>query len=204
MRIQARPATLEDDLAPLLHAASPDLYDIYFGGAATAVRSLRRLARRAGHNAGYDVGLVVGEPAAPAGVLAGFPRREYERRGRRFHGLALRGMPPWRWGGPWRCARMEIDIDQAAPPTSWYVDSLAVARTHRRGGVARALLREAERRAREAGCDSLSLDTAEANRPARALYESWGMRVHHRAAVPPAARVLGLNVRGWVAYVKAL
>lgn len=197
---QSRPS---DDLAPLLYAASPGLYDLYFGGRRRALAALARLARRAGHTASPEVCLVA-EAEQVVGLLAGFPQGEYERRTRRFHVLALARMPPWRWRGPWRVARIEAPIEHAAPAGSWYVDSLAVASSHRRRGIGRALMAEAERRARQAGCDSVALDTAENNRAGRALYESLGMRVHRRGAVPPRARAEGSPVTGWVAYVKAL
>jgi ribosomal protein S18 acetylase RimI-like enzyme len=196
----AQPA---DDLAPLLYAASPDLYDTYFGGRVRAIAGLARLTRHGGHSAGHDVCLVAARDGI-VGVLAGFPETESDVRERRFRVLALRRMPPWRWAGPWRTARIQAGIDAGPPPGAWYVDSLAVAPEHRRIGLGRALMEEAERRARGAGCRLLAVDTAEGNRAARGLYESCGMQVRRRAAVPPATRALGVHLTGWVAYVKAL
>ena len=54
--------------------------------------------------------------------------------------------------------------------------SLAVDPDARRQGVARALLKEAEKRVRELGSRELVLELREDNAPALALYESLGFR----------------------------
>lgn len=203
MSAPVRPAAPQDEIAPLLHASSPELYDLYFGGRARALAALSRLAGRRGHTASREVCLVSSAGGEVAGVLAGFPYSEYEPRARRFALLAVSRMPPWRWLGPWRAGRFDAAALRA-PEGAWYVDSLAVAPQHRRAGVGRALLAAAEQRAREAGCAVLALDAAENNRAARALYDSWGMAVQLRVALPPSARALGVPVTGWVAYAKAL
>lgn len=56
----------------------------------------------------------------------------------------------------------------------WTVYDLFVPPQGRRGGVARALLQEVDRRAREAGAARLELATAHDNTAAQALYGSLG------------------------------
>lgn len=56
------------------------------------------------------------------------------------------------------------------------LNDLYVMESARRGGVAEALLREAEALAREAGALRLVLETGEDNRAAQRLYEKMGWR----------------------------
>lgn len=56
------------------------------------------------------------------------------------------------------------------------LNDLYVVESARRGGVAEALLREAEALAREAGALRLVLETGEDNRAAQRLYEKMGWR----------------------------
>jgi len=65
---------------------------------------------------------------------------------------------------------------------SWYINVLATYPAARRQGIASALLTEAERKAREAGFDRLSLIVADTN-PARSLYERSGFRASDHAAM---------------------
>jgi ribosomal protein S18 acetylase RimI-like enzyme len=54
------------------------------------------------------------------------------------------------------------------------IHDLAVVPAHRGKGVGRALLREAETRARERGCCKLTLEVQDTNVRARGLYASFG------------------------------
>ena len=58
-------------------------------------------------------------------------------------------------------------------PADLYVDELVVARSHQRRGIARRLLREVEKWARERGCADAWLATATDNDAARSLYEGF-------------------------------
>ena len=84
-----------------------------------------------------------------------------------------------------------------------YVDALATDPAHRRRGVARALLAEADRMAAAAGLGGVALDTGLENRARpRALR---AQRLHPRARCGPApdertARAVGGS--GFVGYVK--
>jgi ribosomal protein S18 acetylase RimI-like enzyme len=64
-----------------------------------------------------------------------------------------------------------------ATPGAW-LDGLAVEEGHRRRGIARALMREARRRAEAEGCDAIVLHTHEEQEAALALYEQLGLRRH--------------------------
>lgn len=55
--------------------------------------------------------------------------------------------------------------------------TISVAGAARRRGAARGLLEALGARARAAGCAKVTLEVAESNAPARALYESLGGRV---------------------------
>lgn len=57
-----------------------------------------------------------------------------------------------------------------------YVSSLCVAATHRRRGIARALLRAAEAQAQGWGCSAAALHCAVDDAPLRAMYRSAGYR----------------------------
>jgi ribosomal protein S18 acetylase RimI-like enzyme len=54
------------------------------------------------------------------------------------------------------------------------IHDLAVVPDYRGQGIGRALLGEAEKRALGHGCCKLTLEVRDDNRPARALYESFG------------------------------
>jgi ribosomal protein S18 acetylase RimI-like enzyme len=60
-------------------------------------------------------------------------------------------------------------------PEAWMPD-LIVTETARRAGIARALLDEAQRRARERGCHSLTLESGYRRAEAHHLYRQFGMR----------------------------
>lgn len=58
-------------------------------------------------------------------------------------------------------------------PTELYVDEVGTASTHRRQGVARAMLDELFRWGRELGCEEAWLGTELDNDPANALYRGY-------------------------------
>ena len=60
-----------------------------------------------------------------------------------------------------------------------YIVTLVIAPEARRRGAGRALLQIAAERLRDAGCTEWVLNVKTDNLPARRLYESLGMRVHH-------------------------
>ena len=58
-----------------------------------------------------------------------------------------------------------------------YVANVAVSRKYRRSGIASALLGEAEKGAKERGCEFISLEVRKSNVPAISLYEKRGYTV---------------------------
>lgn len=65
---------------------------------------------------------------------------------------------------------------EARAPGSWYINAVATCEAHRGRGAAQMLNRDAECRARTAGCDQLSLIVASENAGARRLYDHMGFR----------------------------
>jgi ribosomal protein S18 acetylase RimI-like enzyme len=196
---EIRYARPRDDLAPLLYESSPLSYDAYFGGPDRALRQLRSLTSRPGHDAAFDHCVVAQDAGELAGVLASYAAADYDALSRRSTLLTFGQNPPWRWPAMLRVHRNDVQLDP--PEGSWYVDALAVIPGARRRGLASALMRDAERRAREAGCSELALDTAVGNAAARALYESLGMV----AGTPvPAQERYGALGGAWIPYAKAL
>jgi ribosomal protein S18 acetylase RimI-like enzyme len=187
----------EPEIAALLHESAVDMYDRFAGGRERALRLLERALGTPGTNASAEIVWVAALDGRPAGAMAAFPVDQAAGRANAFLGLTLRSIPPWRWPGSlylyWAGAR-------AAPPppsSALYIDALATDPSARRRGVARALLAEAERMAREEGLRCVALDTALGNEPARALYKSAG---YEEVAYRPAAR----RLPGFVALVKEL
>jgi len=82
-------------------------------------------------------------------------------------------------------------LDDVTQREQAFVAYMAVAREHRRRGVARALLAAAEEEARRRGMSHISLMVTEASEPARSLYAQAGFtdeRVLMTKAIGRAAR----------------
>ena len=184
-------------MARLVHATAEAMYERFAGDREASIRALRAAFRRGGTSASAEVVTVADAGGSAAGAMAVFPAAEIERRSRRFLRLLLLRTPPWTWRETVRVYRLGEKVAPPPPPDCLYVDSLATDPRHRRRGVARALLAEAERRARAEGFPSVALETAGDNAGARALYESAGFD-----AVDERAPRAGLP--GFVAYVKRL
>jgi ribosomal protein S18 acetylase RimI-like enzyme len=184
-------------IARLLHLSAADMYDRFSGGRERAMRVLERSVAEPGNASSAEVVWLVDMDGDVAGAMAAFPVDEAAARSRAFLGLALRGAPPWRWPTAlylyWAGGRAA----PSPPASAFYIDALATDPAFRRRGVARALLAEAERVARERGLPNLALDTTIANETARSLYASEGFdEVAYR---PP-----GRGLPGFVALVKPL
>ena len=181
----------------LLYESAGGMYDRYAGTRRLAERALRRALEREGNSASADVVWVAELDGQVAGVMATMPFDQWTPRAQTLLGVTIRSLPPWRWPTAlWRYRTSGRSAPQP-PPGSLYIDSLATAEGFRRRGVARALLAEAERQARERGLRSLALDTWVENQAARALYGGAGF-----SEVARSPAVNGLPA--WVSLVKEL
>jgi ribosomal protein S18 acetylase RimI-like enzyme len=70
--------------------------------------------------------------------------------------------------------------------------------------VASALLREAERMAREVGAEAISLDTGVENVGAQALYAALGFRTTQRRETDDPRVAEAIGGRGFVSYLREL
>jgi ribosomal protein S18 acetylase RimI-like enzyme len=129
-----------------------------------------------------------------AGAMVAYPYRDDAARARAFMRVALRRSPPRRWPAIarvfWSAHRHPLEHS----PDSLYVDALAVLPRFRRRGVASALLEHAAQTAAKKGLDGLSLDTAETNDAAVALYRKAGFELAETIpAKPPVPAILGFR-----------
>jgi GNAT superfamily N-acetyltransferase len=203
MEVVVRSARPEDAADPLLYASAAPYYAAYAGGPDRARRLLRRLYPRPGHTASWEVCRVAVDPGdAVVGVLAAFSVREGDELARRFVRLTLLHTAPWRLRPLMRHLRATAAVAPSPPGDMLYVDALATADGHRRRGVARALLDEADRMAVEAGLAGVALDTGIENRPARALYERAGFTLSSLRPAPDERTARAIGGSGFVGYVK--
>ena len=176
----------EDDipeLAPLVYSPAEWMYEHIAPSRPRALRMIEADLRRGRvrHVWAAELG------GAIAGAMVAYPYREDAARVRGLLRVALRRSPPWRWPrilrvflrGHRQAVRHEAD--------SLYVDGLAVLPEYRRRGVASTLLEHAASTAANNGLRSVSLDTAETNAPAVALYRRAGFEVADRS--PPRGTV---------------
>lgn len=177
-------------LAPLVHLPAERMYEQLAPSRARALRIVEADLRRGTVNAAWvvEVGGVV------AGAMVAFPYREGAARARAFVRTALRRTPPWRWP---RIARVFLRGHRSGlrhEPDSLYVDGLGVSPSYRRRGVAVALLEHAASTAANNGLRSVTLDTAETNSPAMALYRRCGFEVSQVVpARPPVPAIVGFR-----------
>lgn len=90
----------------------------------------------------------------------------------------------------------------AASSSEAYVERLVVSAAHRRGGMARALLQEAESLARETDKRTVGLHVSAGNAPAIQLYEESGYTEKGRQRSLLTSRFLG--IRDWLYLQKRL
>lgn len=69
-------------------------------------------------------------------------------------------------------------------PTELYIDEVGTASTHRRQGIARAMLDELVAWGRDQGCEEAWVGTEPDNAAARGLYESVGARIRSDPVEP--------------------
>jgi len=202
MEVVVRAARPDDPAAGLLYASAAPYYTAYAGGAERAQRLLRALYPRRGHTASWEVCRIAEAGGAVVGVLAAFPADAGDALARRFIRLTLAHVPPWRVPRLFRHLRATAAVAPHPPTGMLYVDALATDPAHRRRGVARALLADAERQAAEAGLAGVALDTGIENRAARALYEHSGYVSRGLRPAPDERTARAVGGSGFVGYVK--
>lgn len=175
---------------PLIYDTSRSMYDLWAGNRMRAFRIIGRAFRATGADASHEVCWIAEENGTVVGVMAAFPAREGHARGRNIMLRMLAGTPPWIWPGTIRIYRRGRALpDPPGRDHAFYVDALATHPDHRRRGVARALLDEAERQARRLGLRAVQLDTTLDNTGARRTYENTGFELQQE--LPPAGGIPG-------------
>ena len=169
-------------VAPILYESSGGLYDRYAGSRRLAERTIARALEREGNTASADVVWVAELDGETAGAMAAMSFVEWTPRAHAFLRTTLRTIPPWRWPGALRIYHAGGRSGTGPPESCFYVDSLATGESFRRRGVARALLRHAERQAHEQKLGAVALDTWENNQAALSLYARAGF--HELARTP--------------------
>lgn len=202
MALVVRAARPDDPVPALLYASAAPYYAAYAGGEARAQRLLRALYPRAGHTASWEICRVALRGDEVAGVLAAFPAAEGDELARRFVRLTLARSAPWRLPALMRHLRATAAVSPHPPRDVLYVDALATHPAHRRRGVARALLAEADRLAGAAGLAGVALDTGIENLPARALYERSGFVSRGLRPVPDERTARAVGGSGFIGYLK--
>jgi ribosomal protein S18 acetylase RimI-like enzyme len=202
MEVVVRTARPDDPVEELLYESAAPYYAAYAGGPERARRLLRTLYSRRGHSASWEVCRVAEVDGVLVGVLAAFPSAEGDELARRFIRLTLLHSAPWRIPRLMRHLRATSAIAPHPPARMLYVDALATDAAHRRRGVARALLAEADRMADAAGLEGVALDTGIENRAARALYEHAGFSLSSLRPAPDERTARAVGGSGFVGYVK--
>lgn len=97
-----------------------------------------------------------------------------------------------RFGAFWRCALIRA-LPQAVGPGQFSVDGLAVFDAARGQGIGAALIEALCTEARRHGFREILLDVADANTPARALYEREGFVPCGRDRMGPLRLIFGFS-----------
>jgi ribosomal protein S18 acetylase RimI-like enzyme len=186
---RAREAEI-DELAPLVYLPAERMFDQIARDRAHALRMIEAELR----GGMLDAAWVAEVGGAVAGAMVAYPYREDARRARSVLRVTLRRSPPWRWPAIARVFWRGHRHARGHPPHSLYIDALAVDERFRRRGIASALLEHAAQTAAMRGMAGLSLDTAETNEAAVALYRKAGFEVAATVpAKPPVPAILGFR-----------
>ena len=179
-------------MAKLLYLSSPGGFDFFGGGRKGGLRLIESAFARPDTDSSREVVIVVEIEGRLAGAMAAFPQTEAEARRWGLVRHAMRRRAPWHWPAIRRMGRQGSVATPKPPDDAFYIDALATSPDYRRRGVARALLRHAERLANNRGLSWLALDTTAANEGARRLYESCGFDIgEERPARPPIPALVG-------------
>ena len=84
-------------------------------------------------------------------------------------------------------------LDHKLPPGDLYLDGLVVAEQQRGQGIGTALMAAFEKRARDNGFQTVSLEVIDANHRARSLYERQGYQCVATHTMGPFSRLFGFR-----------
>jgi len=203
--IVLRPATPEDaePAAALMYETMGTLGDFIFGqstGAGTT-RVLAALFRERKHFLSYQYSILAEMEGTIAGIAQEIPESELSKATVQL-ALAVAKCFGWRAaiGLAWRGFPLAFEGDAEAG--EYYVSTLAVAPGHRKRGVGRALLEDAERRARDLNISTCSLSVMLHNTGAFRFYQRVGYRVDRK--VISRLRAPGVQYSGFHRMIKTL
>lgn len=174
--IAAQPTSEQaSHFARLAQIASDQFFQHLFGSRAGAVLESMFLLRDNDNSHRYTTFLLQDDRIA--GMLHGYPATDARRHAARSHWLYLRYAA---WQMPRMLAlgfllRDLLDfLGNNLHDGDFYLAMLAIDQPYRGRGQSKTLIQECERRARERGCDRLTLDVDERNHIARAAYARAG------------------------------
>ena len=84
-------------------------------------------------------------------------------------------------------------LDSKVAPGDLYLDGIAVAPAHRRQGIGTALIAAFEKRARDNGFATVSLEVIDTNARARQLYSRVGYQEVATHSMGPFSRLFGFR-----------
>lgn len=203
--LSLRPATPDDadPAAALIYETALALGDYIFGqpGREGTVRRLAILFREKGHLFSHQITTLAVTGGEVVGLAQSIPSADLGMAGVRLVracvkcfglGAAIRIA--------WRSYPLAFEPD--AKPGEFYVDTLAVAPSHRNRGIGGALLRDAERQARERGLPVCSLSVMLHNTDALRFYKREGFREDLRYETK--LRAPGVQYTGFYRMIKPL
>ena len=157
--------------------AADDVFTVVFGSRARAVLEAMFLRLDNDNSHVYTTFLL--HDGAVAGMLHAYPAAAAERQAGRTGWLYLRfarwQLPRALLSGLWMSSLLDF-VGGNLEREDCYIAMLALYPGFRGRGYSRALLVEAQRRARQCGCTRLKLDVDERNRVARAAYAAAGFQ----------------------------
>ena len=200
-----RPATPEDaePAAVLMYETMGTLGDFLFGQSAGAgtIRVLAALFRERGHFLSYQYSVLAEMEGTIAGIAQEIPEAELSKA--TLH-LARTFSKCFGWragfGLAWRGFPLAFEGDAEAG--EFFVSTLAVAPAHRKRGIGRALLEDAERRAQDLNISTCSLSVMLHNTGAFRFYQRAGYRVDRK--VISKLRAPGVQYSGFYRMIKPL
>ncbi len=201
--LSLRPATPEDAeaAAPLIYSTMGTLGDYLFGrpGPEGTIRVLASLFREPGHILSYQYSTLAEAEGTIAGIAQEIPEAELSKA---TLGLVRSIIKVCGWkaaaGLAWRGFPLAFEGD--AEPGELYVNTLAVGSAFRKRGIGRALLEDAERRARSLNIPTCSLSVMLHNTEAFIFYQRVGYRIDRK--VISKLRAPGVQYSGFHRMIK--